>query len=145
VFIQVDEHAVPAHRDHGDIIGVSGLNQCPQTTPVPTQCDHRGNVNVTTTPDGPGRLRVTLTANNTAGLPANQISQLQFGPVNNGIVTVNGQTSSTDFNVSLPPGTQTITFSVARQTAGRATTVHLNVTDQCGEWRTMIGGGPNAF
>jgi len=145
VFIQVDEHAVPAHRDHGDVVGVTGPDQCPHPTAVPTQCDHRANVNVSTTPDGPGRLRVTVTASNTTGLPANSIAQLRFAPVNNAVVTVNGQTSSTDFTVTLPPNTSTLTFSIARQTAGQGTTVHLDVVDQCGEWRTMIGGGPNAF
>jgi hypothetical protein len=146
VFIQVDEHAVQAHQDHGDIIGVSGPSQCPQTTPVPPQCDHRANVNVSAVPDGQGQLRVTVTANNTAGLPANQIRQIEFSPVRNALIDVNGQTGrSGDFTIQLPPNTQTITFVMHRQTQGQPTTVHLEVTDQCGEWRTMVGGGPNAF
>jgi stress response protein SCP2 len=137
---------VQAHQDHGDIIGVSGPSQCPQTTPVPPQCDHRANVNVSAVPDGQGQLLVTVTANNTAGLPANQIRQIEFSPVRNALIDVNGQTGrSGDFTIQLPPNTQTITFVVHRQTQGQPTTVHLEVTDQCGEWRTMVGGGPNAF
>lgn len=96
-------------------------------------------------PNGPGQLRVTLTANNTTGLPPNQITRLEFDPVRNAVVTINSQTSSTGFTVSLSPVQPTVSFTIARQTPGQASAVHLEVTDQCGEWRTMIGGGPNAF
>ena len=147
-YIQVDEHAVRAHEDHGDIVGVSGPHQCPQGThtPVPVQCERRANVSVTAVPDGSGGLRVTVTANNTPGLPPNQIRELEFRPVRNALIDVNGQTGRTgEFDIELPPNTQTITFLIRRQTNGQATTVHLEVEDQCGEWRTMVGGGPGAF
>jgi hypothetical protein len=39
----------------------------------------------------------------------------------------------------------TLTFNVARATAGRATTVPLVLVDDCGEWKTFVGGGPNGF
>jgi hypothetical protein len=38
-----------------------------------------------------------------------------------------------------------VTFFVRRIAPGQGTTVELVVTDQCGEWRTFVGGGPNAF
>jgi hypothetical protein len=34
---------------------------------------------------------------------------------------------------------------VRRATAGQGTTVPLVVTDSCGEWPTLVGGGPGAF
>jgi hypothetical protein len=146
VFILVGESAVPAHRDHGDVTGVSSQADCPQTTPLPAACNQRANVNVTTTPAGPNRLQVVVTANNTVGLPPNQITELRFGPTHNALVDVNGQIGRTgDFTVSLQPPTPTVTFFVRRDTPGQNTTVHLDVIDQCGEWRTMIGGGPFAF
>jgi hypothetical protein len=148
VFLEVNQNAVEAHRDHGDIVGVSGPQQCPQgtLTPVPAQCNQRANVAVNAVPDGQGRLRVTVTANNTAGLPPNQIQEIEFRPVRNALIDINGQTGRTgEFTVQLPPNTQTLTFIVARQVQGQATTVHMEVKDQCGEWRTMVGGGPNAF
>ena len=42
-------------------------------------------------------------------------------------------------------GLQSATFTVHRQTAGQGTTVPLVVTDGCGQWPTVVGGGPNAF
>jgi hypothetical protein len=37
VFITVDVNAVPAHRAHGDIIGVNSQENCPKTLPGTTQ------------------------------------------------------------------------------------------------------------
>jgi hypothetical protein len=47
--------------------------------------------------------------------------------------------------VSLPPGTQQVALVVQRQASGQAATVHLIVQDACGDWPTLVGGGPNAF
>ncbi len=147
VFVEVSENAVPAPQNHGDVIGVSSRADCPQPPPVPAACaSNRGNVGVSTVQEGPGRLRVTVTANNTPGLPPNQITELHFGPTRNGLVDVEGQTGrSGNFTVTLSPAVPSVTFLVRRESAGQATTIHLDVVDQCGRWRTIIGGGPNAF
>lgn len=43
VCIKVDEQAVPTHQDHGDIIGVSGPQRCPQGALTPVrQMAHDG-------------------------------------------------------------------------------------------------------
>jgi hypothetical protein len=49
------------------------------------------------------------------------------------------------FTVGLPPGAQQPTFTVARATAGQATTVHPTAVDTCGEWPTFVGGGAAAW
>ena len=48
-------------------------------------------------------------------------------------------------SVTLPTQPQRLTFYVRRVSAGQASTVHLVVTDRCGDWPTFVGGGPNAF
>ena len=42
---------------------------------------------------------------------------------------------------------QSLAFTVARQPAGTPATVTVPVivTDDCGEWNTLVGGGPTAF
>ena len=47
--------------------------------------------------------------------------------------------------VPLPASTQQVGLMVQRVAPGQATTVHLVVTDVCGEWPTFVGGGPTAF
>ena len=46
--------------------------------------------------------------------------------------------------MTLPPGTTQVSFTVRRVTAGQGTTVPLTVVDGCGEWSTIVGGGPSA-
>jgi len=43
------------------------------------------------------------------------------------------------------PGTQQAQFVLQRVTPGQAATVQLTALDSCGEWPTVVGGGPNAF
>jgi hypothetical protein len=46
--------------------------------------------------------------------------------------------------VALVPGTRQTVFVIQRLNSG-AVIVPLTVIDGCGEWRTFVGGGPNAF
>jgi len=45
----------------------------------------------------------------------------------------------------LVPGTQQVTFVVRRAASLTGTTVPFTLTDDCGDWRTFIGGGRTAF
>jgi hypothetical protein len=90
------------------------------------------------TPDGAGRLRVTVSAN--------AVREIRFGPTSNALIDMAGHPSgrSGTYSATLPGGTQQATFHVRRSSAG-ATTVPMTVVDACGEWKTFVGGGASAF
>jgi hypothetical protein len=87
---------------------------------------------------------VTITADSAANA---SLQALHFGPTNGALVDVpGGQSGATGtFTVSLPASTQQTTFTVRRAVEGQGATVPLVVTDSCGEWPTLLGGGPTAF
>ena len=96
-----------------------------------------------------------LSATVTAGAGCGAISHIQFGlvgqPLDNARVSITspagGPTNqSLGFNYA-PPGSPTVvSFTVARVVAsGDATVTPIIVTDGCGQWRTLVGGGPNAW
>ena len=123
----------------------TGNNSASQTTTVSggsSTCSPRPRVNVTSTVAG-GRLQVTVASQTGPAMPANSLRELRFDPASNALIDVpNGPQGSTGgITVPLPAGTQQTTFFVRRQTAGQAATVPLTVVDECGEWRTLVGGG----
>lgn len=66
----------------------------------------------------------------------------------NAQVEILGQTIGAGGGSATPPiPSQSVTFTVARQPAGSqvTVTVPIVVTDDCGEWKTFVGGGPTAF
>lgn len=94
-------------------------------------------------PDGAGRLHVTLTADPAAHA---SLVALRLGAATNALVDVGEQTGlSGNTTILLPPGTLQAQLVIRRATAGQATTVALVVVDACGEWPTVLGGGPSAF
>jgi len=101
-------------------------------------CTPRPAVKVNTTPAG-GRLNVVLTAG--GGL----IRSIRFGPTQNALIDVGGQTglTGTFTHTFTTPATQQA-FSVRRQGPG-AVTAPIVVTDDCGAWNTLVGGGGGAF
>jgi hypothetical protein len=116
--------------------------------PVAATCSPRPNVSVQMVASGDGRLTVTLSAGASAG--GNRLTHLQFG---------NGQTSNANALIDLPgigdgrtaPSTASLTsvpasytFYVRRQTAGAPVTLPIAVTDACGTWQTVVGGGTGA-
>jgi len=120
--------------------------QGPTATPTATACQPRPQPTITTRPSGSGVLQVTVSVSRNAGSPSNTLHQLQFATAQNGSVEINGQAHpGGSFNVTLPSGTQQVTFNVRRLTAGQATTVPFAVVDDCGPWQTFVGGGPSAF
>ncbi|MGE3270955.1 MAG: hypothetical protein AB7P40_19535, partial [Chloroflexota bacterium] len=116
---------------------------------VAMTCAPRPKVNVTTNAAGDGRLTVTLAA----AFPelGNRITTLQFGPdprtpTPNAYIDLPGigsnRTSPT--TVSLPSPATSYTFYVRRQSAGTPVTLPVTVTDLCGGWQTVVGGGVGA-
>jgi N-acetylneuraminic acid mutarotase len=115
----------------------------PSATPTPAAvCAPRPSVAVATTALGGGRLQVTITAPASAN---DRLLALRFGVATNARIEAGGQSGTGGFSVSLSPGTQQTTFVVTRVTAGQGATVPLVVVDACGEWPTVVGGGPTAF
>jgi hypothetical protein len=98
-------------------------------------------VAVTTAPQGAGRLHVTLSASG----PHNALRTLRFGAATNATIEASGQRGAGNFTVNVAPGTVRSEFTLSRTTAGQAVTVPLTVTDGCGDWPTVVGGGPTAF
>ncbi|HEY7060855.1 MAG TPA: multicopper oxidase family protein [Chloroflexota bacterium] len=113
-------------------------------TPPPAACAPRPNVGIAVRPDAT-RLEVVLTANTNAGTPSNELRGLRVQPGQNAVVYAGLYAQAVPFNLTLPPGTTTFTFHVGRQTPGQPTTASIVVTDRCGDWPTIIGGGATAF
>jgi FtsP/CotA-like multicopper oxidase with cupredoxin domain len=121
------------------------VTRTPTATGVPVACAPRPNVAVSSQPNGDGRLRVVVTANTNTGTPTNQLTSLRLAGATNAVVFADLFAQSAPFTLNLAPGTTTYTFHVGRQTPGQASTASLVITDGCGEWPTIVGGGPAAF
>jgi len=109
----------------------------------------RPKVNLQTSLTGDGRLAVIVTA----GAPetGNRLTRLQFGtdsrtPNTNALIDLpgigNDRTAPT--SATLPGGPASYTFYVRRQAANVPLTLPLTVTDYCGTWQTVVGGGTAA-
>jgi hypothetical protein len=110
-----------------------------------TACAPRPPVTLSAAPTDDGRLRVTVSASTNPGF-GNVLQALAWARLDNATVEVVGVGSVLPGQrTSLPAGTQTALLLVGRVTPGQAATVHLVVTDACGDWSTFVGGGPNAF
>ena len=117
-------------------------------TPPPSACNPRPNVSVRAVPGAPGELHVTIGATTTAGAtPTNRLIQVRFGEATNALVHVEPSQAMTagNFIVTLPSNTDRYAFVVHRTNPGAAATVRLVVVDACGDWPTVVGGGPSAF
>lgn len=76
------------------------------------------------------------------------IRSLALGPgmANASVDVVGGLSAITSpRSVPLTGAPRSVVLIVARQTPGLPTTVPLTITDDCGDWRTFVGGGPSAF
>jgi hypothetical protein len=116
----------------------------PSPTPGAVVCAPRPGVGVTSTPAGDGRLRVTLTANTAAGSLPNLLQSVQLTRLDNAVVEIGAQVGVTGTYALAPPA-PTLTLYVRRTTPGAASTVALTARDACGDWPTLVGGGPSAF
>jgi hypothetical protein len=100
-------------------------------------CEPRPPVKVTSRAEG-GRLLVLVQAG------GGQVRQIRFGPIQNGAVDIGADSNRTGtFTYQLPNPAAQISFSVRRLAAGPVT-VPVAVVDDCGEWKSFVGGGSSA-
>jgi len=112
---------------------------------MPPVCTPRPRVQLTVVPSGAGRLQVTVTAGTAVAGGQNWLRALRFGLADNGVVDSGSQSGLPgNATITLGPGVRQTTFFVRRVTGGLATTVHVVVVDECGEWPPFVGGGPTA-
>jgi len=103
-------------------------------------CSPRPPVKVDVTLTSPGRLQVTVTAG------AGALTELRIGASNNALIDIGNQTGlGRNSTISLPPGTTSTTFTVRRASDRGDGTAPLIVKDDCGDWPTLVGGGPDAW
>lgn len=109
----------------------------------------RPKVTMQTSVTGDGRLAVQLTA----GAPeaGNRLTNLQFGPDArtpnpNALIDLPGigDNRTAPTSVAVPSTPVSYTFYVRRQAANVPLTLPLTVTDYCGTWQTVVGGGAAA-
>lgn len=112
-------------------------------TVTPTACAPRPVVK-TQLAVGGGKLLVRVEATPLAGRPTGPLRKLQFGDIVNAKVTVAGQTMANGQEYTPPGGATFVEFTVERIAAGQPTTVPLTVVDDCGSWKTLVGGGAGA-
>jgi lysophospholipase L1-like esterase len=113
----------------------------PSPTSTPAPCAPRPPVLVSVRTIGGGRLGFTITATG-AG---NGLREIRVGAARNATIEIAGSTGAGNFVVPLPGVPASVQGTVTRTRAGEAVHVPLVVVDQCGEWQTFVGGGPNAF
>jgi YVTN family beta-propeller protein len=109
----------------------------------PVACGPRPGVRLQTAVAN-GALQVTVVASDASGPTQNRLRELRFGTPANGRVILDGRTHTEPFTYTVPAATDRVTFTVQRLSAGPATTVPLTVTDLCGSWPTLVGGGATA-
>jgi hypothetical protein len=132
---------------HWKALPANGQNQA-VTFQVTMSCSPRPQVGLSTALSGDGRLAVTVTAG--AADAGNRLSALRFGgdartPNPNALIDLpgfdNGRTAPTTVQL---PNVTAYTFYVRRHSPGSPVTLPVTVTDQCGSWQTVVGGGTGA-
>lgn len=115
-------------------------------TPTPPTAPPGSIVGVSVVLSGAGRLQASISARVPGCAPNPQLQSLRFEAGTNVAVEIDGQVRNVPFAVTLPAGTTRKSFSIIQLTAGQAATVsRLVAVDSCGEWVTLVGGGPQAF
>jgi uncharacterized protein (DUF1501 family) len=106
--------------------------------PAVVNCTPRPPVKITTGASG-SQLQVHVQAGGGA------IREIRFGPTQNASVDIGGQTGQTGSFTYRPatPGNEVWFF--ARKLAAGASTIPIVVVDDCGEWKSFVGGGATAF
>jgi hypothetical protein len=118
----------------------------PTATATPTRCSPRPSVDVAQAPTGAGQLSVSVSAHTSQATSTNALSTLRLTRLDNARVDLNGQAGITSpQNVTLPAGTQQVSFTVSRLAANQPSTVQFTAVDTCGDWPSFVGGGPGAF
>ena len=112
------------------------------TNPIASPCEPRPNVTVRSEASGDGRLKVTVNASS----PGNPLQAIRFDQTNGALIDIpGGRTGSTgNFTQAITQGSTSYTFFLRRTVAGQSATAPFFVTDNCGEWKTLAGGGASA-
>jgi hypothetical protein len=134
---------------------VGGGTEPPVATPTPTPTplpppSGLPNVGISVTPHAlGGSLQATIAARDANCRPNNRLLSLRFTRLTNATVDVPTTppvtVAAAPASVPLAGQPQSITLNLRRVTAGQAATAELVVSDSCGEWPTLVGGGPSAF
>ena len=128
----------------GQALGAS-LGETTVTITAGTTTPARTPVSVQTAPTGDGRLRVTVTAG-CGAIRSIAIGTGGVGPANASVAVEGGPRGiTTAQTIAISGAPHTVVLVVSRLTAGQPVTVPLTIVDECGEWRTFVGGGPTAF
>src|SRR4051794_23262515 len=104
-------------------------------------CDPRPSPRLQTVSDAAGALQVTITAaTGSDGEPAT-LREIRIGPLQNAAVDVGPFAArTTPLAYTLPAGSLQLTFRVTRVVPGQPSQVTLLLVDDCGDWRTFVGG-----
>jgi hypothetical protein len=112
-------------------------------------CPGRPTVNVSSQPDGSGRLAIHVTANGASGVANNAVYALGFNsptPSTNAVIDIGSQVGLTgDFMVNVAPAQPAITFYARPAQRGAPVTVGFTAVDACGNWPSLAGGGPETM
>jgi uncharacterized repeat protein (TIGR01451 family) len=111
-----------------------------------SRCAPRPTNPVAVVRDGPERLRVTISAGTLPATPSNALREVRFGAAQNALIDIpSGPSGSPGGFAHRPSDGVVLTFFVRRASPSGAATVPLVLIDECGEYRTFVGGGPSAF
>jgi hypothetical protein len=105
-------------------------------------------VDVTTSPDGPGRLRVSIVARSLSSAPdamPNRLVRVTIGSAVNAVVEAGQPPEPIASSLELTARPTSTTLWVRRLDPNASTTVRLLIDDNCGQWPTFVGGGPGSF
>jgi hypothetical protein len=114
----------------------------PGTSPTPA-CNPRPPVHVSLQ-----KVNGTLVATLQTTGANNGLLAVRFDGFRTALVDVGSQTGQTQpFAVSIPAGQEptSLQFTVRRLPGAQSATVRLVAIDGCGEWSTLVGGGPSAW
>ncbi|MCC6173971.1 MAG: hypothetical protein IT305_01600 [Chloroflexi bacterium] len=118
----------------------------PFPSPSPVGCDPRPPFKIVTSTTTKGELKVVVSVTSSSALPDNSLRGILFGRSSNASIASDDRLLSADgARLDGDTGVRQLTFTVRRTREGMATTVPLTLFDDCGQWSTFVGGGPNAF
>ncbi len=124
--------------------GLSGLASPRHAVAGQGGCVPRPPVMVTTLP-GAGRLQVTVDVSRPPALAQNALRAIRFGTGANALIDAGAVIGATGgIALNMPPSTEQFSF-VVRAAGPGAVSLPLVAVDDCGDWPTWVGGGPNAL
>ena len=114
----------------------------------PLSCSIRPKINVTSVRVDSGKLQVNVGVTTNSTITANQVQSIAFTQISNAFVTIgNLGERDTPFTFTPPTPGPAVGFTVRRKpptppgAPPQAMTVRLTITDVCGPWVTLVGGG----